>query len=42
MNREWQKPVLEILDIKMTMGGPGTTIPDLTQNDPDETVHHDS
>lgn len=42
MKKEWKKPVVEILNINMTMAGPGLTIPDLVQNDPDETMHHDS
>lgn len=36
----WQAPSLELLDIKMTMAGPGLTIPDGVQPDPDETIHH--
>ncbi|SIQ22564.1 hypothetical protein SAMN05878482_101685 [Peribacillus simplex] len=40
MKKEWQTPKLEVLNINMTMAGPGITIPDATQNDPDETVHH--
>lgn len=42
MKKEWKSPKLEILDINMTMAGPGFTIPDGVQPDPDETIHHDS
>lgn len=42
MKKEWKQPMLEELNIKMTMGGPGLTIPDAVQNDPDEIMHHDS
>lgn len=40
MKKEWQTPKLEVLNINMTMGGPGIMIPDAVQNDPDEMVHH--
>ncbi|MGM1050378.1 MAG: paeninodin family lasso peptide [Bacillota bacterium] len=40
MKKEWSAPALEILDIKMTMAGPGNAIPDGVQPDPDETVHY--
>ncbi|MGP7818709.1 paeninodin family lasso peptide [Niallia sp. 01092] len=40
MKQEWETPVLEVLNINMTMAGPGLTIPDLIQGDPDEMVHH--
>ncbi|KOR79795.1 paeninodin family lasso peptide [Peribacillus frigoritolerans] len=40
MKKEWQTPKLEVLNINMTMGGPGIMIPDGVQNDPDEMVHH--
>ncbi|MEA3573918.1 paeninodin family lasso peptide [Peribacillus frigoritolerans] len=39
MKKEWQTPKLEVLNINMTMAGPGITIPDSVQNDPDEMVH---
>ena len=42
MKKTWNKPELEILSINMTMAGPGVTIPDAVQNDPDEDVHYDS
>ncbi|MEH6943980.1 paeninodin family lasso peptide [Bacillus sp. JJ722] len=40
MKKEWNAPKLEVLNVNMTMAGPGTTIPDSVQNDHDETVHH--
>lgn len=39
MKKEWNAPVLEVLDINMTMAGPGDAIPDGVQPDPDEMVH---
>jgi hypothetical protein len=42
MKKTWKRPELEILNINMTMAGPGFTIPDAVQDDVDETVHHDS
>ncbi|WP_151736836.1 paeninodin family lasso peptide [Paenibacillus tengchongensis] len=40
MKKEYSKPALEVLDVKMTMAGPGLTIADSFQNDPDEIVHY--
>jgi hypothetical protein len=40
MNKEWKKPTLEVLDVKMTFAGPGTAIPD--SFDPDEATQHHS
>lgn len=40
MKKEWSAPTLEILDMKMTMAGPGSAIPDAVQPDPDETIHY--
>lgn len=40
MKREWEKPVLEVLDVNMTMAGPGFSIPDAVQPDPDEHVNY--
>ncbi|WP_150275919.1 paeninodin family lasso peptide [Paenibacillus tepidiphilus] len=40
MKKEYSKPALEVLDVKMTMAGPGFTIADSFQNDPDEIVHY--
>nr|WP_308639971.1 paeninodin family lasso peptide [Paenibacillus silvisoli] len=28
MAKEWQQPVLEVLDVSMTMGGPNGVFPD--------------
>ena len=28
MKKVWEQPVLEVLDVKMTMGGPNGKIPD--------------
>ena len=33
--KAWKKPELEVLDIKMTMAGPGLRYEDVEQNDPD-------
>lgn len=40
MKKEWKEPALEVLDVKMTMGGPGIATPDGVQPDPDEDVHY--
>lgn len=40
MKKEWQKPELEVLNINMTMAGPGIKTPDAAQTDGDETVHY--
>lgn len=34
--KKWEKPFLEVLDVKMTMAGPGLRLVDAEQNDPDE------
>ncbi|MBO1623971.1 MULTISPECIES: paeninodin family lasso peptide [Bacillus] len=36
MKQEWQSPVLEVLDINMTMAGPGKRIVDQVFEDEDE------
>lgn len=36
MKKEWQKPELEVLNISMTMAGPGIHFTDATYTDPDE------
>ncbi|WP_274649405.1 paeninodin family lasso peptide [Paenibacillus humicola] len=36
----WEAPQMEVLDVNLTMAGPGTMIPDAVQNDVDEVVHH--
>ncbi|WP_152619470.1 paeninodin family lasso peptide [Cohnella kolymensis] len=39
MKKIWQKPLLEILDVSMTMAGPGRVIADtMTVHDPDEGI----
>jgi hypothetical protein len=40
MKKTWEKPELEVLDINMTMAGPGIRWVDTEQTDPDEDVHH--
>ncbi|KKI91423.1 recombinase RecA [Bacillus sp. SA1-12] len=42
MKKTWKTPELEILDVNMTMAGPGSTIPDAVQPDPNETIHYES
>ncbi len=37
--KEWQNPTLEVLDVKMTMAGPGIRMPDAVQPDPDAHDH---
>ena len=32
----WEKPALEVLDVKMTLAGPGRRLPDAVQPDPDD------
>lgn len=39
MKKEWSIPTLEVLDVNMTMAGPGKAIPDAIQYDPDEPVN---
>lgn len=36
MKHEWKTPVLEVLDVNMTMAGPGHHYHDTYQNDPDD------
>lgn len=40
MKKTWEKPVLEVLDVNMTMAGPGIKTPDAVQPDVDEAVHY--
>lgn len=40
MKKEWSVPSIEVLDINMTMAGPGSAIPDAVQPDPDELVNY--
>lgn len=36
MKKEWQTPLMEVLEIKMTMAGPGKHYTDSFQDDPDK------
>ncbi|MBT2616223.1 MULTISPECIES: paeninodin family lasso peptide [Bacillaceae] len=38
MKKEWEKPKLEILNVNLTMAGPGRRLPDAIQPDPDDPV----
>jgi hypothetical protein len=40
MKNEWSKPVLEVLNVNMTMAGPGRRLPDTLQPDPDDPVKY--
>lgn len=40
MKKEWKKPELEVLNVNMTMAGPGLRTPDAVQPDPSEVVHY--
>jgi hypothetical protein len=40
MKNEWSKPVLEVLNVNMTMAGPGRRLPDTIQPDPDDPVKY--
>ncbi|MBD7970802.1 paeninodin family lasso peptide [Paenibacillus gallinarum] len=40
MKKEWNIPVLEVLDINMTMAGPGRKILDELQLDIDDPVNY--
>ncbi|RCW42711.1 paeninodin family lasso peptide [Paenibacillus prosopidis] len=37
--KAWQQPALEVLDVNMTMAGPGIHLPDAVQPDPTEVIH---
>ena len=37
--KAWQQPALEVLNVNMTMAGPGIQLPDAVQPDPTEVVH---
>ncbi|WP_191565590.1 paeninodin family lasso peptide [Metabacillus idriensis] len=39
MKKQWETPELEVLDINMTMAGPGIKTPDGVQPDPTEMIH---
>ena len=38
--KAWQVPSVEMLNVNMTMAGPGIKIVDAFQNDPDEDIHY--
>lgn len=38
--KSWQTPELEVLDVSLTMAGPGIKTPDAVQPDEDESVHY--
>ena len=40
MKKLWVKPELEVLNVNMTMAGPGIKTPDAVQPDIDEVVHY--
>lgn len=40
MKKVWVKPELEVLNVNMTMAGPGIKTPDAVQPDIDEVVHY--
>lgn len=44
MKKQWQQPSLEVLDVSLTMAGPGIKTPDAVQPDPDaplkDVVHY--
>ncbi|MFJ8064749.1 paeninodin family lasso peptide [Psychrobacillus sp. NPDC096426] len=40
MKKSWNAPELEVLSVTMTMAGPGFSIEDDFQNDPDEPDHY--
>ena len=40
MKKEYSRPSLEVLDVNMTMLGPGKAKPDSVQEDPDEIVNY--
>lgn len=40
MKNAWVAPELEVLDVSMTMAGPGRSTPDAVQPDEDEVVHY--
>ncbi|WP_110520904.1 paeninodin family lasso peptide [Alteribacter lacisalsi] len=42
MKKTWSNPNVEELEFSKTMAGPGFTIPDDVQPDPDEMIHYDS
>ncbi|MDQ8735962.1 paeninodin family lasso peptide [Paenibacillus sp. LHD-38] len=39
VKKAWQQPALEVLNVNMTMAGPGIKTPDGVQPDPTEVIH---
>ena len=39
MKKEYSTPSLEVLNVNLTMAGPGVARPDAVQGDPDEIVN---
>ncbi|HZH58297.1 MAG TPA: paeninodin family lasso peptide [Metabacillus sp.] len=39
MKKRWEAPELEVLNISLTMAGPGIKTPDAVQPDPDADEH---
>ncbi|WP_168122818.1 paeninodin family lasso peptide [Paenibacillus sp. HB172176] len=39
MKKAWQQPALEVLNVNLTMAGPGIAHPDDVQPDPDANEH---
>lgn len=40
MKIDWKTPELQVLNVNLTMAGPGHKIPDAVQPDPDDPVHY--
>lgn len=40
IKKEWNVPTLEVLEVNMTMAGPGRRISDSFQPDPDDPVKY--
>lgn len=40
MKKEWSNLQLEVLNVSLTMAGPGHKIPDAVQPDPDDPVRY--
>ncbi|CAM4183048.1 hypothetical protein FHS16_000097 [Paenibacillus endophyticus] len=39
VKKAWQQPALEVLNVNMTMAGPGLATPDAVQPDPTEIIN---
>lgn len=40
MKKAWEMPELDVLDVKMTLAGPGRSTPDAVQPDEDDPVNY--